>query len=105
MNIVIRDRHNSMTNIKAFGQVIILAQSRACIGWKASTKHIAIVTKWAGVYITAPRRIEPPCGGEAVNITDRSLQAPSIVGERKKTHPTVTNTKVTHICMVLGRYE
>ena len=105
MNIVIRDRQNRMTNIKAFGQVILLAQSRACTGWKVSTKHIAIVTKWAGVYITAPRRIEPPCGGEAVNITDRSLKAPAVVGERKKTHPTVTRTKVAHICMVSGKNE
>jgi hypothetical protein len=105
VNIVIKDRQNSVTNIKAFDQVITFAQSRACTGWKASTEHTAIVTKWAGVYITAPNRIELPCGCEVINITDRSLQAPAVVGERKKTHPTVTSTKVAHICMVLGRYE
>jgi hypothetical protein len=86
-------------------QLVVLTQSMACTGWNTSTEHIIIVAKWARVYRTALSRIDPPCGGEAINMTVRSLQASVIVAARKKTHPTVMNKKVMHICMGLGSDE
>lgn len=88
-----------------FDQLIVFTQSIACTGWNISITHKAIVTRWVGVYKTALSRIEPPCGGEAVNITVKSLKASVILAARKKTHPIVIKKKVMHICMGLGSDE